>query len=253
MSIYSKRKGVVLTSGIYSIRNTLNGKVYVGKSINIERRFSLHRHLLNKEIRDRDVNRHLFNAVKKYGIDKFSFEIIEEVEGEALLADRELFWMVELKSTNRDFGYNLRMDSSSKCYVHDETKEIFRNMFSGEGNPNFGNYWSDDQKLRMSAIAKSRHKTGVYGDEWKSKISKASSEMWKDEEKKSEMAKKVSESKRKYNFEQYSKDGNLLKVWESVEQIVLSNPEYKWQNIYSVCNGYKKSYRGYIWKKKLKI
>ena len=33
--------------------------------------------------------------------------------------------MVELKSTDRDFGYNLRMDSSSKCYVHDETREIF--------------------------------------------------------------------------------------------------------------------------------
>lgn len=67
------------------------------------------------------------------------------------------------------------------------------------------------------------------------------------------MTKKVSESKRKYDFEQYSKDGELLKVWESVEQIVLANPEYKWQNIYSVCNGYRISYRGFIWKKKLKI
>lgn len=212
-----------------------------------------HIYLLNKDVCTVNTNRHLFNAVKKYGIENFSFDVVEEVEGEESLAERELFWMVELKSTDRDFGYNLRVDSSSKCYVHDETREIFRSIFSGEGNPNFGNKWSDDQKLRMSEIAKSRHESGVYGDEWKSKISKASSEMWKDEEKKSEMAKKVAESKRKYDFEQYSKDGELLKVWESVEQIVLANPEYKWQNIYSVCNGYKKSYRGFIWKKKLKI
>lgn len=212
-----------------------------------------HIYLLNKDVCTVNTNRHLFNAVKKYGIENFSFDVVEEVEGEESLAERELFWMVELKSTDRDFGYNLRVDSSSKCYVHDETREIFRSIFSGEGNPNFGNKWSDDQKLRMSEIAKSRHESGVYGDEWKSKISKASSEMWKDEEKKSEMAKKVAESKRKYDFEQYSKDGELLKVWESVEQIVLANPEYKWQNIYSVCNGYKKSYRGFVWKKKLKI
>jgi len=242
-----------LTSGIYCIRNTLDGKVYVGKSINIERRFLTHSYLLNKDYCVGDVNRHLFNAVKKYGMENFSFEIIEKVEGEESLTERELFWMVDLKSTDRDFGYNLRMDSSSKCYVHDETREIFRSIFLGEGNPNFGNRWSDDQKLKMSEIAKSRHQSGVYGDEWKSKISKASSEMWKDEEKKSEMSKKVAESKRKYDFEQYSKDGELLRVWESVEQIVLNNPEYKWQNIYSVCNGYKKSYKGYIWKKKLKI
>lgn len=242
-----------MTSGIYCIRNALNGKVYVGKSINIERRFLAHSYLLNKDHCASDVNRHLFNAVKKYGIENFSFEIIEKVEGEESLTERELFWMVELKSTDRDFGYNLRMDSSSKCYVHDETREIFRSIFSGEGNPNFGNKWSDDQRLKMSEIAKSRHKSGVYGDEWKSKISKASSEMWKDEDKKSEMARKVAKSKQKYDFEQYSKDGELLRVWESVEQIVLANPEYKWQNIYSVCNGYKKSYRGFIWKKKLKI
>lgn len=67
------------------------------------------------------------------------------------------------------------------------------------------------------------------------------------------MAKKVSKAKRLYDFEQYSKDGVLLKVWESVEDIISENPDYKWQNIYSVCNGYKKSYRGFIWKKKLKI
>lgn len=30
-------------------------------------------------------------------------------------------------------------------------------------------------------------------------------------------------------------------------------PYYKWQNIYSVCNGYKPSIYGYIWRKESKI
>lgn len=180
---YSKRKGVILTSGIYCIRNNINGKVYVGKSLSIEKRFSEHKTLLSKNPRPKDVNRHLYNSVRKYGICNFSFIILEESFGEEDLRNRELFWMVKLKSTDRNYGYNLRMDSSTKCYVHKETREIYSRLFSGEGNPNFGNYWSDAQKLKMSNIAKERHASGVYGEEWKSKISKNSSELWKDERK----------------------------------------------------------------------
>jgi hypothetical protein len=34
--------------------------------------------------------------------------------------------------------------------------------------------------------------------------------------------------------------------------IIKANPNFKWQNIYSVCNGYKPTYMGFIWKKELK-
>ena len=80
-----------LTVGIYEIRNNLNNKVYVGKSINIENRFIHHKYLLNKDFCDKNCNRHLFNSVKKYGIDNFSFNIIEDLSlnyTEEILADR---------------------------------------------------------------------------------------------------------------------------------------------------------------------
>ncbi len=70
---------------------------------------------------------------------------------------------------------------------------------------------------------------------------------------KSKMAKKVSEKKMKYDFYQYDKRNNFIKKFDSVKQIIAEYPNYKWQNIYSVCNGYKKSYMGFIWKKQLKI
>lgn len=241
-----------MTSGVYSITNSLNGKRYIGKSSNIEQRFINHRYCLNRDDVTKGVNRHLFNAVKKYGIDNFIFEIIEEVEGEDSLTDRELFWIEHYKTLSRDFGYNLRLDSSTRCYVHEETKSLLREVMKGEGNPNYGNKWSDDQKKRNSDIAKKRHADGLYGDSWRDKISKSSSEMWKDSEKKVVMAKKVSKSKRLYTFDQYAKDGLFICSWDSVEDIISANPDYKWQNIYSVCNGYKKSYMGYIWKKKPK-
>jgi hypothetical protein len=47
---------------------------------------------------------------------------------------------------------------------------------------------------------------------------------------------------KKYKFLQLAEDGTLLKVYDTVEDIIKENPTYKWQNIYSVCNGYKKEY-----------
>lgn len=45
----------------------------------------------------------------------------------------------------------------------------------------------------------------------------------------------------------------LVREYNSVKQVIEENPDYKWQNIYSVCNGYKPSIYGYIWRKESKI
>ena len=65
--------------GIYSITNIINGKRYIGKSINLNSRLSSHKCSLRKEVRNKDTNRYLFNAVKKYSIENFNFEVIEYV------------------------------------------------------------------------------------------------------------------------------------------------------------------------------
>ena len=57
-------------SGIYKITNTVNGKVYIGQSIHLRRRIKIHQ-TVNSE-----HNKHLKRAFKKYGLEKFTFEII---------------------------------------------------------------------------------------------------------------------------------------------------------------------------------
>lgn len=240
-----------MTIGIYSINNLVNGKRYVGKSKKIENRISAHFSLLKKDEPSRKVNRHLFAAAKKYGLENFSWEILEYFDklDEDLLADREVFWMEFYNTTDRDFGYNLVKDSSSKVIVHPETVAIFKEIMIGTGNPNYGNYWSDDQKKTMSQIAIQRHAGGHYGDEWRAKISEASKQIWKDEEKKAGMARKVALNKSKYRIYQYDKiTMELVRVWENMLEITDEHPDYHKIAIYSVANGHKKSYRGYVWK-----
>lgn len=115
-----------MTSGIYCIRHIETDMRYIGKSINIERRFVAHRYYLSNPVLAIGINRHLWNAVRKYGIESFVFEVIEIVcaEHRATLAERELHWMAVFASTDRRFGYNLRADSSSGMIVHDETRKL---------------------------------------------------------------------------------------------------------------------------------
>lgn len=241
-----------MTAGIYCIKNTLDNKVYVGKSINIENRIKAHKYLLEKDECNINCNRHLFNAYKKYGVKNFIFEIIQPVTDkitDSELSDLEFCWMDYYKSFDREYGYNLRRDSSTHCIMHDETRELKSLVVKGELNPNYGNNWTDEMKYSMSIIKKNQHTNGdIYNEEWKKKISKKSSAMWKDDVKKSKMAKKVSESKKLYNFLQKTKDANQpIRLWQSINEILDENPDWKWQNIYAACNGNKKSYMGFKW------
>ena len=61
-------------SGIYQIRNLVNGKVYVGSAVNLQHRRREHRSDL------RNGNHHsikLQRAYNKYGESSFAFEILE--------------------------------------------------------------------------------------------------------------------------------------------------------------------------------
>lgn len=82
--------------GIYKITNKVNGKSYIGQSINIERRFREHCNRCEQQIDQ---------AIQKYGIDNFSFDIIEECLPEEL-NDREFFWITK-ENTIIPNGYNM--------------------------------------------------------------------------------------------------------------------------------------------------
>ena len=90
-------------SGIYLIRNMINGKCYVGSSINIATRWDNHRYHLRTGTHR---NIHLQRAWNEYTEAAFEFTVIEPCI-EAVLLIREDVWMTYHHSTDRAFGYNL--------------------------------------------------------------------------------------------------------------------------------------------------
>ncbi len=248
-----------MTTGIYMIKNNIDGKVYVGLSRSVEDRILNHKSSLKSDTCGKSINRHLYNAVKKYGFENFSFSVLEVLPDDCetcLLQDAEYKWMLHFKSLDREFGYNLRSDNSTDGHkASKETLEIMSIIFSGENNPNYGNKWTDEMKSRMSEIKKAQYASGVVKitDERKAAISKASTEMWKDEARKQAMAKKVSENRRQYDFIQMTLDGTVVNIFDSMNSVILMYPDFYPPAIYNVCNGYKKTYRGYKWVKQPKI
>jgi group I intron endonuclease len=59
-----------MNTGIYKIENTVNGKLYVGSAVDIQRRLEKHRQMLRA---DKHPNKHLQAAWNKHGADSFAF------------------------------------------------------------------------------------------------------------------------------------------------------------------------------------
>ena len=88
---------------IYKITNQINNKIYIGKTVkSIERRFWEHKNNAHK-----NVNLPLYKAINKYGEDNFNIEIVETVENNNCLNEREIYWINYFNSyIDKGHGYN---------------------------------------------------------------------------------------------------------------------------------------------------
>ena len=88
--------------GIYKWTNLINGKKYIGKAEDVARRKRGYKDELKK-----GSDRYIIKALRKYGFENFSFEVIEKVaEGDNIL-EREQYWMNYYNSQDKHFGYNI--------------------------------------------------------------------------------------------------------------------------------------------------
>ena len=96
---------------IYTITNKSNHKQYVGKTNRtVEQRWKEHLLEINQE---RSKNRPLYRAMKKYGVDNFVIEELEEVDlSEA--EEKEKYWIETLR-TYKD-GYNATLGGDGKPF-----------------------------------------------------------------------------------------------------------------------------------------
>lgn len=122
--------------GIYKIINNVNNKLYIGSSMNIKSRFSKHKSLLKNNKHDND---YLQNSFNKYGIDNFSFEVIEFCEVSELI-DKENYYINFYKSNNLNLGYNLATVNEFRRNNYNKEVKIKNSKINLLKNGNFTNF-----------------------------------------------------------------------------------------------------------------
>lgn len=151
-----------MTYYVYKVTNSSNGKFYIGKTNDLQKRWYNHVYcaLVDKE------STHFYNAIRKYGAKSFLIETIVECDTEDLALEQEIYWIATLKSNCRDIGYNITNggDGASGLKHTEETKKKI-------ADAHFGKICSEETKKRMSEA----HRGQTVSQEVREKISKANS------------------------------------------------------------------------------
>jgi group I intron endonuclease len=99
--------------GIYKWTNLINNKVYIGQSINILARKAEHIKLAKNE----NYTTNIAKAIRKYGIENFNFEIIEECSYKELNIKEE-YYINYYDSLNKEKGYNMTSGGNGNKEAH---------------------------------------------------------------------------------------------------------------------------------------
>lgn len=110
-----------MSCGIYKITNKINNKIYIGKALNIERRWAVHKFYTSHEAPSYAI----YNAIHKYGLENFLFEIIEECPlNSEILSQREQYWITYYHSFEE--GYNeTRGGEGVMKYNYNKIRELW--------------------------------------------------------------------------------------------------------------------------------
>lgn len=136
---------------IYLTTNKVNGKIYVGQK-------HANKFLGNKYLGSGKV---LKQALQEYGRESFDVTMLESVELQQDMDERERYWIAKYDATNRDVGYNI-------C----DGGRVNRDMV-GEHNPFYNKHHTPEAKQKMQDAHKNRTNYHKHTEEEKLKLSRA--------------------------------------------------------------------------------
>lgn len=210
-------KDIPNSSGVYMIKNILDGKKYIGSSVTIRTRLYSHRSELRN---NHHRNAKLQNAFNKYGEKFFVVCVLELCEP---IVSTILFLEQKYLDLNPEYNIAKIAGTSYNKNCSEENRTKWRNNKLGTklsqetkdriSFSNIGRKFSKETKLKISIAAK--------GVGFKPVL-------------------------------QYTKSGKFLKEFASLGEAGLSlGNKYKYINISLCCRGTRKSASGYKWRFKI--
>lgn len=202
---------------IYKITNTVNNKIYIGKTVNtIEYRW--HQHIC-EATNKKNTKILLHKAINKYGHDKFTIEIIEQCDNKLLDEKEKLYINLYDSFYTKGKGYNMTQGGDGSCIYNDD--EILK-------------LWN--QGLTIKQIAQQLNaRPQTIGIHLRNYVSHTE-------------IKQRQNNLNKKAVEQYTLDGKFLYIWDSAtdaaRELGLSNGSH----ISGCCRHKEFSAANYLWK-----
>lgn len=245
--------------GIYSVTNKINGKIYIGQSIDIERRWQQHKYSNGNII--------LRNAIKKYGIDNFEFKILEKItpnnkskiEITEELTKLEQKWFDIEEPFLKENGYNIQKTSKpnltpnrDKHFGSKISKIKIDNNHTGK---NIIQYDLNGLKIKeWRSAADVERKLGYNAENISAsclrKTKTSNNFIWRfkndilSENDLSSIKSRVKPITRK--IKQISLEGKIIKIWKSLKQLV-NESDFDNRGVKSCCDNKRNNYKGYKW------
>lgn len=231
---------------IYKIYNTENDKIYIGQTRrSIQIRWS--QHILDAKGR-RDTNTVLYNAMNKYGIDKFNIQMIKEYSFDnkekliKILNNEEIKYILQY-NTIMPNGYN--MQRGGKSATESLKRPVDKYYTNGEFIASYESILSacDDSETELNRVHIAECCDGI--------LYTSSGFVWRD--KGEPFDKYKTSDKRVTPVSQYTKDGKFIKYYNSMKEAiyeVFGTTEHKKysSHITSCCKGDRKTAYGFVWR-----
>lgn len=202
---------------IYLITNLINGKVYVGKTTGtLENRWKQH-----VEAASRNIDTHLYRAIRKYGAENFKIESL--YYGDENLNELERYYIKQYNSfQNPTVGYNeTRGGDGIRLYDYKEIYNLWNQGLSIAEIQDIMNCHYKTVRSALDSYNISQEETTIRGYQYNGKI-------------------------RKKRIFQYSLDGQLLAIYNDLTEMSRATG-YDQDYIRKACNGIYKTAHGFIW------
>lgn len=203
-----------------------NGKVYIG----ITRQNPQERWRKGLGYRN---NPHFYNAIKKFGWENIKHEVLMSGLSKKDACDYECLFILLSNSCDREYGYNHLIGGECGGSHSEQTKKLLSEIGKtkvGELNNFYGRKHSEESKRKMSEAKKMNPNTkanALIGG-------KATSEL---------LSKPVI---------QFDLNGDFIAEYPNTTSasLKITNGKAKYSHIADVCNGKRKTWKGYVWKYK---
>ena len=243
---------------IYKITNQKNGMVYIGSSVNVERRWRQHKEASINE-KDHHYNYPLMIAFREFGIANFTFEVVDTLPTWEAMIEAEHNWIIR-EDCMVPNGYNQTdktdspmLDPSIAKKMSDTKRAKYgKKVCEIDNNGNIINTWlslaeageeTGLNRYKISEVCNGRRLTT--GNRIFRFIDENNNLIEPEKKINQNKTNRITKSSRKVGA--YDKDNNLIKIFDSL-QLAAQFCGGNSSTISAVCKGKRKSHKNYIWR-----